>query len=171
MAEGMAVTDTAVTDTAVTDTADITELDPTTTFTMDTLESTTTVTANTMGTRAMATTSMTMTVATKIAMDMVIKGTMTTITVMKILMVLGESTGATGVTVTITVPSTDLVEATSHSWASIISSILKASKDLSLPPYRIQSVPSKDPGTLLCPNTLRKDPGIRRFPNILCQLD
>merc|ERR1719383_1648922 len=123
---------------AVTDTADmaavITELDPTTTFTMDTLESTTTVTANTMGTRAMATTSMTMTVATmtimrmtmvtKIAMDMVTKGTMTTITGMKIPMVLGESTDVTGVTVTITVPLTDLGEATSHSWASIISSIL-----------------------------------------------
>merc|ERR1719334_2824331 len=130
MAEGMAATGTA--DMA----AAITELDPTTTFTMDTLESTTTVTANTTGTRAMATISMTMTVApmtimrtimammtimrktmvTKIAMDMVIKGTMTTITVMKILMVLGESTDGTGVTVTITVPSTDLVEATSHSW-------------------------------------------------------
>merc|ERR1712198_122910 len=120
---------------------------------------------------------MRMTMVTKIAMDMVIKGTMTTITVMKILMVLGESTDGTGVTVTITVPSTDLVEATSHSWASIISSILKASKDLSLTPYRIQappikdpglrqfamvaSVPSKDPGSLPCPNTLRKDPGIR----------
>merc|ERR1712131_212201 len=164
------------------------------------------------GTRAMATTSMTMTVATmiimrtimatmtimrktmvtKIAMDMVTKGTVTTITVMKILTVLGESTDGTGVTVTITVPSTDLVEATSHSWASIISSILKASKDLSLTPYRIQSVPtkdplltlyriqappikhpglrqfamvasvpSKDPGSLPCPNTLLKDPGIR----------
>merc|ERR1712223_1440564 len=120
MAEGMA--------------AAITELDPTTTFTMDTLESTTTVTANTMGTRAMATTSMTMTVATmtimrtimatttimrmtmvtKIVMDMVTKGTMT-ITGMKILMVLGANTDATGVTVTITVPSTDLVGATSHS--------------------------------------------------------
>merc|ERR1719259_1343143 len=131
-------------DTAVTDTAAITELGPTTTFTMDTLESTTTVTANTMDTRAMATTSMTMTVATmtimrtimatmtimrmtmvtKIAMDMVTKGTMTTITGMKILMVLGANTGATGVTVTITVPSTDLVEATSHSRASIISSII-----------------------------------------------
>merc|ERR1719175_405910 len=144
----MAVTDTAVTDTAVMDTEDmaaaITELDPTTTFTMANLESTTTVTANTMGTRAMATTSMTMTVATmttmrtimatmtimrmtmvtKIAMDMVTKGTMTTITGMKILMVPGESTEGTGVTVTITVPSTDLVEATSRSWASIISSIL-----------------------------------------------
>merc|ERR1711973_1084 len=113
--------------------AAITELDPTTTFTMATLESTTTVTANTMGTRAMATTSMTMTVATmiimrmtmvtKIVMDMVTKGTMT-ITGMKILMVLGANTDATGVTVTITVPSTDLVGATSHSWASIISSIL-----------------------------------------------
>merc|ERR1719357_1247916 len=131
--------------------AAITELDLTTTFTMDTLESTTTVTANTMGTRAMATTSMTMTVATitimrtimatttimrmtmvtKIVMDMVTKGTMTTITGMKILMVLGANTDATGVTVTITVPSTDLVGATSHSWASIISSILEASKDLS----------------------------------------
>merc|ERR1719259_687543 len=140
MAEVMAVTDTAVADMA----AVITELDPTTTFTTDTLESTTTVTANTMGTRAMATTSMTMTVATmtimrtimatmiimrmtmvtKIAMDMVTKGTMTTITDMKILMVLGANTDATGVTVPITVPSTDLVEATSHSWASIISSIL-----------------------------------------------
>merc|ERR1719357_23734 len=108
--------------------AAITELDLTTTFTMDTLESTTTVTANTMGTRAMATTSMTMTVATmtmitKIVMDMVTKGTMT-ITGMKILMVLGANTDATGVTVTITVPSTDLVGATSHSWASIISSII-----------------------------------------------
>merc|ERR1711962_195375 len=101
---------------------------------MDTLESTTTVTANTMGTRAMATTSMTMTMATmtimrmtmvtKIVMDMVTKGTMTTITGMKILMVLGANTDATGVTVTITVPSTDLVGATSHSWASIISSII-----------------------------------------------
>merc|ERR1712198_496566 len=165
----MADMDTAVTDMAVTDMADmaaaITELDPTTTVTTDILESTTTATANTMGTRAMATTSMTMTVATmiimrtimatmtimrktmvtKIAMVMVTKGTMTTITVMKILMVLGASTGATGVTVTITVPSTDLVEATSHSWAIIISSILKASKDLSLTPYRIQSVPTKDP--------------------------
>merc|ERR1719403_182196 len=99
--------------------AAITELDPTTTFTTDTLEITTTVTANTMGTRAMATTSMTMTVATmtimrtimatmtimrmtmvtKIAMDMVTKGTMTTITGMKILMVLGANTDATGVTV------------------------------------------------------------------------
>merc|ERR1712157_349910 len=133
------------------------------------------------------------TMVTKIAMDMVTKGTMMTITVMKILMVLGESTDGTGVTVTITVtitvPSTDLVEATSHSWASIISSILKASKVLSLTPYRIQSVPtkdplltlyripappikdpglrqfamvasvpSKDPGSLPCPNTLRKDP-------------
>merc|ERR1719391_1480514 len=153
----MGVGPMAVMDTAVM-AAVIAELDPTTTFIMDTLESTTTVMANTMGTRAMATTSMTMTVATmtimrtimatmtimrmtmvtKIAMDMVTKGTMTTITVMKILMVHGESTGATGVTVTITVPSTDLVEATSHSWASIISSILQASKDLSLTPYRIR---------------------------------
>merc|ERR1711962_1926685 len=133
---------------AVMDTEDmaaaITELDPTTTFIMATLESTTTVTANTMGTRAMVTTSMTMkvvtmtimrtimatmtimrmTMVTKIAMDMVTKGTMTTTTGMKILMVLGANTDVTGVTVTITVPSTDLVGATSHSWASIISSIL-----------------------------------------------
>merc|ERR1719300_1648601 len=134
----------AVMDTADTDTAAITELDLTTTFTMDTSGSTTTVTANTKGTRAMATTSMTMTVATmtimrtimatmtimrttmvtKIAMDMVTKGTMTTITGMKILMVLGANTDVTGVTVTITVPSTDLEEAISPSWASIISSIL-----------------------------------------------
>merc|ERR1719192_2079004 len=105
--------------------AAITELDLTITFTMDTLESTTTVTANTMGTRAMATTSiMRMTMVTKIVMDMVTKGTMTTITGMKILMVLGANTDATGVMVTITVPSTDLVGATSHSWASIISSII-----------------------------------------------
>merc|ERR1719365_365721 len=111
---------------------------------------------------------------------------MTTITGMKILMVLGANTGATGVTVTITVPSTDLVGATSHSWASIISSILLASKDLSSTPHRIQSVPIKDllltmyriqsppikdPGTLRYLNTPCMDPGIRRFPNILCQLD
>merc|ERR1719249_92366 len=138
----MAVMDTAVM--AEDMAAAITELDPTTTFTMDTSGSTTTVMANTMGTRAMATTSMTMTVATmtimrtimatmtimrmtmvtKTAMDMVTKGTVTTITGMKILMVLGANTDVTGVTVTITVPSTDLEEAISHSWASIISSIL-----------------------------------------------
>merc|ERR1719357_1708433 len=129
---------------------------------------------------------MRMTMVTKIAMDMVTKVTMTTITGMKILMVLGESTDGTGVTVTITVPSTDLVGATSHSWASIISSILQASKDLSSTPHRIQSVPTKDllltmfriqsppirdPGTLRFPNTPRMDPGMRRFPNLLCQLD
>merc|ERR1719204_2251972 len=121
------------------DTVAITELDPTTTFTTDTSGSTTTVTANTMDTTSMTMTVATMTImrtimatmtimrttmVTMIALDMVTKGTVTTITGMKILMVLGANTDVTGVTVTITVPSTDLEEAISHSWASIISSIL-----------------------------------------------
>merc|ERR1712226_656774 len=114
--------------------------DPTTTSIMDTLESTTTVTANATGTRAMATTSMTMTavtttimmamatmtimrmiMVTKTTMDM---GMMEDMMPMKIPMVLGANTDGTGVTVTTTGPTTDLVEATSHSSVSINSSIL-----------------------------------------------
>merc|ERR1712226_330910 len=152
--------------------------DPTTTSIMDTLESTTTVTANATGTRAMATTSMTMTAVTTTIM--MVMATMTTMDMgmmedmmpMKIPMVLGANTDGTGVTVTTTGPTTDLVEATSHSSVSINSSILWATKEL-LTPHGIQSMPTKDPWVTLhrIRSSLIKYPGMQRFPNILCNLD
>merc|ERR1712219_22345 len=159
---------------------------------MGTLESTTTGTANTMATRAMATTRMTMTVVTmtimmttmatmtitrmimvtKTTMDMVMKDMTTTITGTRIPMVLGANTDGTGVTVTTTDLTTDLVEATSHSSVSTNSSILWASKELLTPP-RIQSTPTKD--LWITPHRIQslpiKYPGMLRFPNSLCNLD